>query len=248
MAMIKLCLKLCSVTTLVFLLLYVGNIFVAIVKRQVNKSVWNPGRCLTQITKNKTIHIVLLLMSAVGLTNLILSHVLSSTQIGAFYEKPEYTEQYDGYIWMDAEYPDEKLFCIFTVWKTQNEYEDFYDYDKSTIVHYPVYTITAVSLPYGCHWDNLDDVYDPQSKTHHMHLNDVEVFFELGDIACESSYTRLQSERGPADGPYCASKNGSAFHSSNCHVVDRIKASNLVYFHNEKEAFAFGYSPCEYCY
>lgn len=162
----------------------------------------------------------------IGAIDQLLWLTISSTTIGAFYEKPSYSETYDATLYLD----EKPIFCMVDMHRSDGEY-----------------FIDTIYLPYGKVAHPLD-VYYPNGKNR-VHLMEG----EPGEIVLErqsddTSEARLAAEVVTAYGDYCGSREGEIYHFTGCISARNIASNNLVFFESEREALALGYAPCKRCF
>lgn len=251
MDFLKKILNLSSILFGLFLLLYLGGmvywLYEKIRYKATNPAPVNPFGLLRYFSRNSDLgYAVLILVMATGLTNEIASRVFASNEIGAFYERSNYDESYEAYIYPD-ENSDASILCIVDLYKGTDA--DVYPYRDSQRIRYNTrYTIYAVNLPYG-KVNYVDELYDPKDSAHYIGLGEWsrDCRIELIGIATESSYQRLENFVITNYGPYCASQNSDIFHDADCRHVTSITDKNLVYFHSPEEAEVCGYTRCSVC-
>lgn len=179
---------------------------------------------------HETGNFVSILIVTIGLLNLFCSSYYASTEIGSFYEKSSYEENYEAYIYAG----DKRIFCIATIGKEDGSYH-----------------LTKIEFPYG-RSQYVDETYE-QSDLKNGHtdvsLTDgaIRCDIELKEPATEDSYERLKTEVVSKSGEFCGSKKSDSYHFKKCRCVKNIKAQNLVYFGAEEEARALGYFSCAVC-
>ena len=172
-----------------------------------------------------------LLCIIVSLVNFTLSLGLSSTQIGTFYEKAEYEEDYEATLYID----NKSVFCIAHLIKNS----------EPEITH----TISKISFPYGKS-QYLDERYDPNYENNEVSLSDwdIECKIILTHPVTQTSWEILQNEVVSNYGEFCGSKESDTFHLLSCPQAKKIKKVNLVYFSSYKEAVVLGYEFCDSCH
>lgn len=197
-------------------------------KEPIQWAEFNPIRMLRNPTISKCILSAILV---IGLINIVLSHLFESNEIGAFYEKSEYTEKYEATLYIGKK----PVFCIATVDKWKDE-------GKSN------YLITEVSLPYG-HSEYVYGEYDIKERRAKLYFGECgwDCYITLKEPATSTSYTILENEVVSNYGLFCASKDSDTYHFQGCMFLNNIKPQNLVYFENEKEAEVIGYKICSIC-
>lgn len=182
-------------------------------------------------------NIVLYVLSVVGFANIAGNQFLATNQIGSFYERWNYKEQYEAELYVgDGVSP---VFCIAELNRLTE------DYDGRT---YSGYYISRIFLPYG-QVASTEEEYYPEQESSSIALGDygVPCRIMLADIAKEDSYKRLENEVVSANGNVVASKNGGSYHHEECSHAQRIKRDNLIRFNSTAEAEAFGFVVCEDC-
>lgn len=168
------------------------------------------------------------LFAAVGILNLIASHIFAVDQIGAFYEKAEYTRNYE----ITLEVKDQPIFAIATIQRKDEIYE-----------------IKRIDLPYRRTAEiGSGQDYDPKDDLGISVGNEgTYCTIQLGKPADENSHKKLLEYELPETGEFCASKNSDVFHFQRCRYVQNIDKTNMIYFQNECEADVFGYTMCSVC-
>ena len=175
----------------------------------------------------------------IGGVNQIAITWFSSTEIGAFYEKSEYTENFEAMIY-PSEHPEEAFFCIAKVFKTRTRTEeDIYDY----------YQIEKLFLPLDRTSKYIDEAYNPTDDKNMINLGKegIRCVIKLGKVADEFSYAKLENELFSNDGNVCASKKSNIYHYSDCRQVANIQKENLIYFRNTYEPQILGFEMCSEC-
>ena len=179
------------------------------------------------------IAVIALTLSVVGIGDTICRYSFASEEIGAFYEKSEYTTDYEALLYIgDKETNDDPIFCIATVSKRGKD-----DYE-----------IVEVQMPLN--YREYDDAaYDPESNIATVCLgeNDIECDLSLKAPATRESRILLKNETISSNGIFCGSRNSKVYHYECCKNAQNIKHDNLVRFDSPKEAFVCGYRLCEYC-
>lgn len=176
---------------------------------------------------------VVFVVTVIGIINLVLSVLLASTEIGNFYEKDEFSADYEATLYVR----DTPIFCIVEVRKWTD------DGEKS-------YYIEKVKLPYGHEDEQVDAEYDAEKNRAVVSLGHRETDYdlELKGLATQASYKMLADMVVTNYGEFCGSKEAGVFHRLDCHHVSSIKPQNLVYFDNADQADALGYSACDTCF
>lgn len=182
------------------------------------------------IPKDRT-SIILTILALIGVGYMIASELLANTVIGSFWEKGNYTQNYEAVLYVG----DKSVFCIAQVEKNSDEIG-------------VSYTITELFLPYG-RVAYPDEEYDLESKRNTISLGEWGHSCEivLRSPASETSYNLLDSEIVAKSGEICASKLEDLYHSVKCRYAKNIKERNLVYFETTTEAEVFGFSVCDDC-
>jgi len=184
-----------------------------------------------------TARVIIALATIIGLVNAAASYVFATNQIGAFYERAEYTEFYEAELTIEED--SLPVFCIAEVSHTTNAWEDR---------GYSRYTVFNLLLPYG-RTQFTDCEYDPDSKRNSINLGEYGVSCELrlNKVADSQSYKRLENEILSANGEVVASINGDSYHFEECSHAKNIKRKNLIRFNSAIEAQALGFRVCQDC-
>lgn len=178
----------------------------------------------------------------IGLVHMVLSEVVSSNEIGSFYEKANYTEDYAATLYIG----DSTIPCIVTISRNTYLEEDRRGHtDVQTS-----YSLDYIELPYGKSED-LNEAYSikdngrasislgPQGQ-------DAEV--SLIAPATEEYYDIVEKTAISSNGDICASRISDIYHHESCQYVKNIDKNNLVRFNSPEEASAFGYEQCDRCW
>lgn len=175
----------------------------------------------------KSICVIICGFIVLGAFNIIASKFFASERIGAFYEKAEYTRDYDATL----DLGEQSIFCIATVERMNGDY-----------------WIIRIELPYN-HVAYTGEEYYPWDNNPAIEIGDAGYYlnFKLGKPSTGDSYEKLMSYELPQTGEFCASKKSNVFHYLKCRYVKNIEYSNLIYFQNECEADVFGYTMCSVC-
>jgi len=192
-----------------------------------------------RLLKNPRASCILAFVIVAGTINMILTQALSSTQIGAFYEKSTYQETYEATLYLN----DKPIFCLVDMRREIAEDVD----SRGRIKTDPCYWLDHIYLPYGKSAP-LNSEYEPGHRNYIELLGDGQIAeITLERPKTETAEERLKAEVITAYGPYCASKEGDLYHYRGCGNTKRIKVENMIFFESEYEAAVFGYTPCDRC-
>ena len=188
---------------------------------------WDTVLPWRKLKNDKPIHPFLVIVLTAGVVNCVLSMCLSSTEIGAFYEKSEYRETYEATLFIE----EKPIFCLAEVQKYEGRY-----------------LIQNVLLPYGNH-EYTDNEYDPEEGSARLSLGDSgwDCTIVLNDPATDMSYDMLNNVVVSNHGEFCGSKSSDIYHLLDCPHAKRINRENYTYFETRKEAEALGFVFCSDC-
>lgn len=175
----------------------------------------------------KMVAVIIPVFLIAGAANIVLFKSCATNQIGAFYEKPEYIQDYDATLDMNGH----SIFCIATIEHMSGNY-----------------WITKIELPYN-HVAYTGEEYYPWDDTPSICIGEEGWYCDitLGNPSNGDSYEKLLVEDLPDSGEFCASKKSGIFHYPQCECASNIENFNLIYFQNECEADVFGYTMCPIC-
>lgn len=181
---------------------------------------------------NGVLGVIFLLVVALALSYPLICKWFGSTEMGSFFEKYDYTEEYEALIWIDKR----PMFCVAEIEKNRRE----------------GYFIRKITLPYGkCKY--LDDDFSPKEEKNYLYDSEIgRVEIELLRVATAGSYRKIDTEYSPSSGDFCASKKSDVFHvdefsTFTCWNRARIKKSNEIYFRSAREARFLGFEFCSVC-
>lgn len=231
MDQLKWFLSFCSLIS-IFVVLYFCFDFLRAVWRRLSSSKtpvpWEDFNLFYNLHDTK--NFVSVLIVTIGLLNLFYSFYYASAEIGSFYEKSSYEENYEAYIYAG----EKRIFCIATIGREDGNYY-----------------LTKIEFPYG-RSQYVDETYEQSDlKNGHTDVSltdgSIRCDIELKEPATEDSYERLKTEVISKSGEFCGSKKSDSYHFKKCRYAKNIKSQNLVYFETETEAKALGYFSCEVC-
>ena len=194
-----------------------------------------PREYINSLTKNRTLQVIIILLTILGFISVVCSFAFSSTQMGAFFEKSNYSETYEATLY----FHDKPIFCLVDM-----ERETESDEGES----YSSYLIKTIYLPYG-HSIELDyEEYTP-NRVNHYRLGEYSYDCQLvlNHPANEASFDLLNNTIVTNYGNCCANKQSDIFHFTDCPKVKSINKQNLIYFDDDTEAFVLGFEMCEDC-
>lgn len=236
---LKTILDVCSGLLGLFLFCYIGGnvmwLYEKIRRKTPQPPPINPFSALRALVgKNDVVYMLAGLVLVAGFVNEIARINFTSNEIGAFYERKNYSESYEALIYPHDEL-SENIPCIV-------------DLDKNSDEGRSTYTIYAVNFPFG-KTSYVDRVYDPNSQEHYIGLGffSIPCRIELVDIADENSRQQLKNCNIANYGQYCADKSSTLFHRTDCWRVTSIDTKSLVYFHSPREADVIGFMGCKDC-
>lgn len=190
--------------------------------------------------RNTKYVVALIAILVIGAGNEAARHIFASNQIGAFYERSEYTENYEGFIYSDSN--SYQIPIIASIHhSTSSE-----DTPEETVHLSDDYFIHHLWLPYHIQQDT-EGTYNGDAGKGLVFLTDQTCAIELTKIATEDSFKHLNETAISANGDIVASKYGDTYHFDDCRYVKNISRNNLIRFHNTQEAEIFGFSPCTIC-
>lgn len=220
---------------LFFYVIFVVDFLYRKILKKGNK-VWSELNPISQIcgiwkSGHKKICVILSAIIIVGSFGLVADKFFSTTEIGSFFEKSSFEENYEAVFYID----EKPIFCIAEIWKEH--------YENGTS-----YRISYINLPYGKSKD-VDEEYYPDIDENIIYLGDnsQRCKIVIGHVATERSYEMLENEVITAYGDFCGSKDGNKYHLTSCPSAKRIKDKNMIFFESEIEADIFRYEPCETC-
>lgn len=171
--------------------------------------------------------ILVSVISIAGLINITLESALSSTEIGSFYELPEYYEDYEATLFVY----EKPIFCIASVCKEDSSY-----------------TAYNLLLPYGSSVE-IEGLYDPELGCFHLELGEHYHYckLEIGVPATSTSFELLSHITVSDSGDFCGSRISKTYHLLDCPHVKSISPENFIYFESDAEADVLGYLFCLDC-
>lgn len=191
-----------------------------------------PFVLLAEIARTPFWYVICLLVLVSGLTNIILRFAAAKPEIGAFYEKKNYTQAHEACI-SSINGKDSNLYCIMDISRWTDHGNSYY-------------TLKAIHLPHNRVYHLGEDI-DPFDSDCTISINDVDCTFQIYGAIDENSENLLQSYVVSSNGNYCVEKNHDIVHSIDCYLLLDVKSNSLRHFNILEEAFLFGYFECPEC-
>lgn len=198
---------------------------------------------LPENPKNMKYFVIFITILIIGTLNEIGYYVLASNKIGAFYERSEYTENYEGFVYLEK---DTRLIPIVATVHHSISSSEFPDGNDTQTVYTSEYNIHHVWLPYGIEQD-VEGAYNGDIGKGNVNLGEWTCGIQLTEIATEESFKHLDSIALSANGDIVASRNSDIYHLEDCKYTQNIARNNFIRFDSPMEAEIFGFSPCEKC-
>ena len=187
--------------------------------------------------------VIFIAILLIGIGNEIGRYVFASNQIGAFYERSEYTENYEGFVYLEED--THQIPIVATVHHSISSSE-FPDGDDTQTAYASEYNIYHIWLPYGIDQDT-EGTYNGDTGKGNVILGEQDCGIQLTEIATNESFEQLNHVALSANGDIIASRNSDIYHLEDCRYAQNIARNNLIRFNSIGEAEIFGFSPCEKC-
>ena len=176
--------------------------------------------------------------------NAFCSLFLSKPEIGALYEKKEYSQYYEGYLYEDVNAENNAIFCIIKI-------------QHPNIGRYWVKEVKLNG--FTMQFDNGDEVYIPNGVNRMWLRDDIDIhyYYRLKNIADEDSYQRLANETPIFSTSTQASSNAynnydmwqvnTAKTSLNCRetpegkIIGKVKKGALLYMDHYENGWGYAY-------
>lgn len=191
-----------------------------------------PFILLAEIARNPLLYVFCLIVLLSGFTNIILKFAAAKPEIGAFYEKENYTQEHEACI-SSINGEDSNLYCIMDISRWTDHGNSYY-------------TLNTIYLPHNRVYHLCEDI-DPFDSDCTISINDVDCTFQIYGVIDENSENLLQSYVVSSNGNYCVEKNRDIVHSIDCYLLLDVKPNSLRHFNILEEAFLFGYIECPEC-
>lgn len=230
----RFCLNLCSFASLIVVVTLVSILWKAVRSgKKFRETIEGEWTAFAEGFSKKRYLVLLLFVAAVGAVHLILDTFFCQPVIGAFYEKREYTQQYEAWI----ENSEVSMFCVVHITRSDG-----------------TYYIAGIDLPYGVHKDVFDREFSWEKDEFKTSFSldtspsfEYDVIVNVSKIADSFSYKKMDDQSFDS-GFFVSSKNSNILHTETCRYVRRIKDDNKMYFRSVQEAFLMGHDePCSVC-